>query len=172
VTEGVPSSGPTVERLSLADWEALRSVRLAALADAPYAFASSLELERGYDEPRWRSFLAAATWFVARCGGQIVGVVALLLEAGGSAERHLVSMWVAPQVRGTGTARRLLDAALASAADDGTEIVSLWVADGNARARRFYEQAGFSSSGQRQPLPSAPELGEELLALRLEARPS
>lgn len=171
MTRGVPDSEPTVEQLSPDDWEALRSVRLAALADAPYAFASALDQERGYDERQWRSFLAAATWFVTRRRGEIVGVVALLLEAGEEPERHLVSMWVARQLRGTGIARTLLDAALSDAADGGTKIVSLWVADGNARARRFYERSGFSSTGRRQPLPSAPELGEELLALRLDARP-
>lgn len=39
--------------------------------------------------------------------------------------------------------------------------------DGNPRARSFYERVGFSPTGQRQPLPSAPEIGEELLQRRV-----
>jgi ribosomal protein S18 acetylase RimI-like enzyme len=39
--------------------------------------------------------------------------------------------------------------------------VSLWVADGNDRARRFYERLGFTGTDERQPLPSDPGTTEE-----------
>jgi ribosomal protein S18 acetylase RimI-like enzyme len=153
-----------IERLGPDGWRELRDVRLVALADAPLAFASTLDRERGYDEARWRALLRGATWFVARTPEAVVGVVALLPE--GAQEDHVVSMWVARDHRGSGTAQALLAAAL-SAVRPGTEAVVLWVADGNARARRFYEGAGFRATGERQPLPSAPHLGEEKLRLRL-----
>lgn len=38
-----------------------------------------------------------------------------------------------------------------------------WVSDSSPRARRFYERLGFRTTGQRGSLPSAPEIGEELL---------
>jgi ribosomal protein S18 acetylase RimI-like enzyme len=60
----------------------------------------------------------------------------------------------------------LLEAALASARP-GPDAVMLWVADGNLRARRFYERAGFRSTGERQPVAAAPHIGEEKLRLRL-----
>jgi GNAT superfamily N-acetyltransferase len=159
-----------IERLGDDEWWVLRDVRLAALADAPHAFASTLERERGYDEREWRSFLRAGAWFVARKAGRVVGVVALLPEQGRADERSLVSMWVDPQARGGGTSAGLLTAALDLAGQDGAELVGLWVADGNTRARRFYERVGFCSTGERQPLPSAPEVGEERLSLRLASR--
>ena len=37
-----------------ADWETLRQLRLAALADAPDAFASTLEAEVAYPDEVWR----------------------------------------------------------------------------------------------------------------------
>lgn len=156
-----------IERLGTDDWVALREVRLVALAESPHAFASTLNRERGYDEDAWRSLLRAGAWFVARESERIVGVVAILPEHDRPEERHLVSMWVAPQSRDRGIATALLGQALAVAAEDGAEAVNLWVADGNPRARRFYERAGFGPTGERQPLPSAPEVGEELLTLPL-----
>jgi ribosomal protein S18 acetylase RimI-like enzyme len=59
-----------------------------------------------------------------------------------------------------GTFRGLVDEQQACA-------VTLWIADGNARARRLYERLGFVSTGRRQSLPSDPSVGEEELIRRL-----
>jgi ribosomal protein S18 acetylase RimI-like enzyme len=92
------------------DWPALREVRLTALTDAPYAFMSTLERESGYDEARWRQWIAGSACFLAWDGGQPAGLVGgLLLDNG---EWHVVSMWVSPQARGSGVARQLLEAAV------------------------------------------------------------
>src|SRR6476660_4862023 len=39
------------------EWEALREIRLAALADSPDAFGSTLVEERDADEVRWRGWI-------------------------------------------------------------------------------------------------------------------
>jgi ribosomal protein S18 acetylase RimI-like enzyme len=38
--------------------------------------------------------------------------------------------------------------------------VHLWVTETNAQARALYRRRGFTLTGERQPLPSAPSLGE------------
>ncbi len=140
-------------------------MRLAALTDAPFAFASTFAREAVFDEEQWRGRIEDATYFVARDTSlQVVGLVAVLTKD--ASEKHLVAMWVDPRQRGAGVAGALLEAALASARADA-DAVTLWVADGNPRARRFYEKAGFRSTGERQPLPSAPQVGEEKLRLSL-----
>jgi GNAT superfamily N-acetyltransferase len=48
---------------------------------------------------------------------------------------------------GTGVGRGLMDAAVAALADEGYTEAVLWVIEGNARARRFYEAAGWEPDG-------------------------
>jgi ribosomal protein S18 acetylase RimI-like enzyme len=66
-------------------------------------------------------------------------------------------------------AEALVEAVCAQARRDGAVAVRLWVVDGNPRARRLYERLGFAATGRRQPLPSAPEVGEELMRRELPA---
>jgi GNAT superfamily N-acetyltransferase len=72
---------------------------------------------------------------------------------------------------GTGVGRRLMDAAVAELVHEGFTEAVLWVIDGNVRARRFYEAAGWAPDGAakldprggwdipevryRRPLPAA-----------------
>ena len=155
-----------VRRVLPDGWAELREVRLRALADAPSAFASTHAREVAFDEAEWRRRIAAGPWWLARADGAAVGLVAGY-RTDDDDVRHLVSMWVDAAHRGSGAAVRLVEAVCRWAADDGGRVVSLWVADGNDRARRFYERLGFTDTGERQPLPSAPEVGEERLVLHL-----
>ena len=43
-----------VREVTADDWETLRDVRLAALREAPYAFASSYSREASFTEEQWR----------------------------------------------------------------------------------------------------------------------
>ncbi|MHB1534865.1 MAG: GNAT family N-acetyltransferase [Acidimicrobiales bacterium] len=104
-------------------------------------------------------------------GRPTVGIAAGLCEDDRPLERHLVAMWVAPNHRGTLVADKLVEAVCAWAQDQDAQSVTLWVADGNARARRFYERLGFRSTGERQPLPSAPDVGEERMQRNLSSSP-
>ncbi len=158
-------------RVRPGDWADLRDARLAALADAPYAFASTLDREIGYDERRWREMIGRARFFLAwdgtsaRAGRQAGLVGGFGQEDGGW---HVISMWVRPAARGAGLAGRLIDAVARHARAEGAPTLTLWVTDGNDRARAFYRRAGFRSTGRRQPVrPETPELWEEEMRLVL-----
>ena len=152
-----------VRRVIPDEWTALRDVRLRALTDAPYAFASTHAREVAFDEADWRRRIDGGPWWLARVDGIPVGLVAGYRTDEDGDVRHLVAMWVDAAYRGSGAAAQLVEEVCAWAAADGGRVLSLWVADGNDRARRLYERLGFTVTGERQPLPSNPDVGEERL---------
>jgi len=66
-------------------------------------------------------------------------------------------MWVAPDCRGQGVGRALLDAAVAWARSAGADALMLDVTVSNSPAVHLYEQAGFVPAGNPKPLrPGSP----------------
>jgi ribosomal protein S18 acetylase RimI-like enzyme len=154
-----------VRPLTSADWAALRAARLAALVEAPYAFASTEAQERQLTEQDWRDRAGRGGTFAAWEGNAIVGLATGIARDG---DWHLVGMWVAPRVRGTGVADRLVAAVCELASQAGATSVTLWVTEVNGRARAFYRRLGFVPTGDRQVVrPEEPDHWEEELALRL-----
>lgn len=60
------------------------------------------------------------------------------------------AIYLHPDAWGRGLGRALLGAGLALLAEQGRTPIYLWVLVGNARARRFYEIAGFVPEGARE----------------------
>ncbi len=154
-----------VRRLTGDDWALLRDVRLAALTDTPYAFASTVEAEATFDEWQWRERLSGATTFAAVAAERPVGLVTALPRDAG--EVHLVGMWVHPDVRGRQVAARLVTELVDWARGCGVPAVVLWVVSDNERARRFYRRLGFVHTGRNQQMPERPSVAEEQLRLVL-----
>jgi len=150
-----PPGTPAVTRLGEEDWRIWREVRLAALADTPASFATTLEEEQATHEDGWRTMVRDAAIFVVTAGGTAVGAVAGFYRASAQ-ERGLGAMWVAPQWRGQGVAALLATAVISWARSEGASTVGLWVSGDNARARRFYENQGFRPTGRRRPFPGDP----------------
>jgi ribosomal protein S18 acetylase RimI-like enzyme len=155
----------SVRRLDEDEWARYRGVRLAALAEAPWAFGSTLAREQAFTEELWRERLAARSTFVA-CdddGAEPRGLVGVI-EADEPDTAELVSMWVHPDARGSGAADALVRAALSHAAERGFGRVHLWVAEGNDRAERLYARHGFKRTGIVQPIRE----GEEPMEFSME----
>ncbi|WP_411122994.1 GNAT family N-acetyltransferase [Streptomyces sp. x-19] len=140
----------SVRPLAVEDWALYRTVRLAALADAPEAFGSTWESEQAFTEDRWRERLARRNQFVAQDGDRTYGLIGIVPVEAGRAE--LVSMWVHPDGRGRGVGDLLVRAALQWAKDHGCPRVELWVAEENDRAERLYARHGFQRTGRVQPV--------------------
>ncbi|WP_433681516.1 N-acetyltransferase family protein [Nocardia sp. CA-119907] len=139
-------SGLRVRLLTADDWSAFRGIRLRALADAPQAFASTLEHARARTEQDWRELLAHRAQFLASVDGSDVGTAAGLADPERSGA-HLISMWVAGKARGTGVSDRLVRAVVDWAVDAGHRQVWLEVAAGNTAAERLYLRHGFMHTG-------------------------
>jgi RimJ/RimL family protein N-acetyltransferase len=157
-----------IRSLDEPDWQLLRDVRLASLAESPEAFGSTHARELAFPEAEWRSRAGGNGWFVASDGDRVQGVAAGYHDESSPPEqRHLVAMWVAPEARGTGVAAELVEAVVQWARDDGASEVTLGVADGNERARALYLNCGFVSTGERFPLHSDPSREIEIYARQL-----
>lgn len=143
--------------LTPGDWQLWRRLRLAALAEAPHAFGSTLAEWQGEGdrEERWRARLALPGSYnlVAVVDDEPVGMASGVPAEDGSADVELVSMWVAPAARGRGVATALVAAVEDRARRDEATTLRLAVAEGNEAATRLYARHGFTDTGERQLMP-------------------
>lgn len=161
-----------IELVGEGDWQVVRDTRLRALRESPHAFGSALAREEGFREQHWRMRLRSSPWWVARRAGppgsSVVGLASMIVEPGSTSDdRHVVGLWVDPDVRRQGVGTALLAAVVAAARAEAARTVSLWVADDNDAAMRLYGRLGFSPTGERQPLPGSPRRAESRHEMQL-----
>lgn len=134
--------------LSSEDWPVWRALRLAALAEAPQAFGSTLESwqGRGDSEQRWRARLLAVPFnVVAELDGTPVGMASGTHADAGAVE--LLSMWVAPAARGRTVGDRLIREVAHWARSRAAERLMLRVYGTNQHALSLYRRNGFQQTG-------------------------
>ena len=160
-----------IEPITTRNAEVFREVRLCALRESPGAFGSTYAREAAFGKDEWAR--RVERWsgeqgigFLAIDAEQACGLVGALLEDSGRAQ--LVSMWTAPEYRGRGVGRLLVDAVIGWAASRGLHTVRLMVVEQNQTALRFYEGLGFSLTGFDEPYPNDPALVQWEMARRLE----
>jgi len=156
-----------VRRLSAGDWKTYKRIRLDALRTDPSAFGSTLAQAMELPDVEWQARLERSHMFVGEVVGEAAGLAGGLRRDGFV---ELISMWVAPQSRGTGLAAMLIEAVVAWAAGEGYPEVRLWVVEGNAAATRAYEKSGFAPTGRRQPVREG-EPAMEVEMARATSRP-
>jgi len=114
--------------------------------------------------------LAVADWAVWReirlrslaDAPEAFGSVGGMHHSPGTAE--LISMWVAPEARGTGVGRALVEAVVDWATSERSERVVLAVRRNNAPAVALYARSGFVLVG-----PNPDDADEDLMARDLQA---
>jgi ribosomal protein S18 acetylase RimI-like enzyme len=139
---------PSWQALTSDDWPLWREVRLAALAEAPYAFKSRLEDWQKGGEQRWRSRLETPGTYniVAMLDGQPVGMASGI--PGDKDVSELRSVWVSPPARGRGVGDRLVAAVEVWAKESGAKALKLAVIPGNEPAIALYRRNGFVIAGE------------------------
>jgi GNAT superfamily N-acetyltransferase len=100
---------------------------------------------------------------IAQRYGRPVGYVSYAPEL-------LVSLFVDPDVQGSGIGSALHDLALAAQADLGAAACRLWVLEENQVARSFYERRGWSADGRLRAAHFAPYPRE--LGYSIDVKPS
>lgn len=155
-----------IRRLTPADAPAYRALMLRAYASDPAAFTATVPEREPLPLEWWTTRMseradAPERVFGAFVDGVLAGAAGVRFEERARI-RHkgwLYGMCVAPEHRGRGIARVLVEAVLEAArAMPGVLLVQLTVAEPNVAARRLYEACGFRA------------FGTEPLALRIEER--
>lgn len=134
--------------LTAEEWAEWRRLRLAALAEAPDAFGSTLAEWSGPGdrEDRWRARFENVPFnLLAELDGEPAGMVGASWPEEGVVE--LLSMWVAPTARGRGVGDALIRAVLDWARQCGAEQVALAVRERNDHAIGLYRRNGFRDAG-------------------------
>lgn len=145
------------------DWRLWRTLRRAALAEAPAAFGSTLADWSGAGdlERRWRGRLEDVALNLAlTLDGKPVGMIsATAPEPDAEGIVEIISLWVAPEARGHGVGDEALRQVLAWARIEhpGSQVL-LSVKTSNQPARLLYQRNGFTAAG---PSPDDPD--EELM---------
>jgi ribosomal protein S18 acetylase RimI-like enzyme len=170
--EGRLSDVIELRMLTADDWPVWRQLRLAALAEAPYAFGSRLADWQGDGdrEQRWRDRLSLPGSYnvVALLDGQPAGMVSGVPTGDGRVV-DLISMWVAPGARGRGVGDELVRAVERWARQARAALVQLSVADGNAAAAALYRRNGFVYTGEYGDLMADGVRRERVMAKALTA---
>jgi ribosomal protein S18 acetylase RimI-like enzyme len=170
-----------VRALTADDAERFWALRLRGLREHPDAFGRSDEEERTTPLAEVRARMAAPPeGFVLGGwrGDELVGIVGVR-RFGPSKQRHKAMLWgvyVAPEARGAGLARRLVGEAIARARDlPGLEQLHLSARAGGV-ARRLYASLGFETFGLERhaaKLADGSYVDEEHMVLFLgDSRPS
>lgn len=107
------SSSPIrIRRTHPTEWQRLREIRLAALADTPMAFRETYAGGLAQPAAYWRQRAAdgaagvAKVTFLALRGDTAVGMAGGMRIDGPPARVDVVALWLRPDVRGTGTIGR------------------------------------------------------------------
>lgn len=155
-----------IRQLTVENAEEYRTLRLRALREEPEAFGSSWEEEN--ERPLEQTIARLQASDVTAFGGfddtgKLVGMVRLWRQDGIKTQHkaNIISMYVAPEARGRGLGRLLLNAAIACAREiSGVEQLMLSVVTANTAARNLYLTAGFETFALE---PKALKLGDRYL---------
>jgi GNAT superfamily N-acetyltransferase len=167
--------------LTAADVGVYRALMLEAYATAPDAFTSTPEERAAEPESWWVKRLEDPSGQTAAFGAfnetGLVGTIALEFSAKPKTRHkgHLIGMYVRPEARGAGIGRRLVERALAYAAErPGLMILTLTVTQGNAPAELLYKSMGFEPFGV-EPMAirgSAGYLAKVHMSVQVQGSPS
>jgi GNAT superfamily N-acetyltransferase len=136
------------------DWQEWRELRLAALADAPYAFGSQLADWVDAEESRWRARLElpGARNVIAVLDGTPVGMASGVRSGDEEGVIELISMWIAPAGRGQGIGDRLMAQIEAWARAASAHTLKLSVVEGNKPAHALYLRSGYHDTTEQGDL--------------------
>ena len=139
----------SIRRLTRDDVDAYRAIRLEALTTSPESYGTSPEnFARRTTESLLAQMDRSAFFGVVTHSGQLAGLVVYDRDSG-ERETHrgwLLQVYLQPELRGTGAALAMIEAAVEHARSEVIQL-HLMVGAHNTPAIRLYEKAGFKTYG-------------------------
>ncbi len=138
-------------------WQLYKTVRCAALTEAPYAYSSTLQDALKRSDQDWQhitrqyaSHSNSLTYFAFE-DDNTCGMSACVINGD---EVELYAVWVDPAYRRKGIGRTLIDYGRAWSLSMGAKQLRVGIFEDNPAALAFYRSAGFTDSGQTDPVLS------------------
>ncbi|HSN02459.1 MAG TPA: GNAT family N-acetyltransferase [Acidimicrobiales bacterium] len=157
-----------VRRAGEVDAEALRSIRLEALADSPGAYGTTYDDVVGWDLERWADLLTTNAYFLGEVDGCVRGMAQGGVHDDFPGQTWLFGMFVGADARASGLADALVDAVSAWARQGGAHELHLAVALEMSRAISFYRRRGFVEVGEVRYMKRDPSRQIQTMACRLD----
>ena len=154
------SDTPRVREASIDDADAIASVHVASWQATYRGLVPDSVLDRmsvRERADRWRDWFSqpqVGGVFVAEADGAVVGFVNAGASRDGDASGNtgeIRAIYAVAEAWGTGAGAALMNEAVAWLRNDYT-CATLWVLEGNARGRGFYDKGGWAPDGSRQML--------------------
>jgi len=158
-----------IRQIQTENWERLRDVRLRALASDPGAFLDTYARSSTLPDDHWKERATPhdeGCSFAVDRDGRFDGLVSCFV-AEDPATVFLVAMWVAPELRGTGSAQGLVERVIEWAREHHAKRVCLSVEPDNPRAARLYQKCGFVETYDPPPFPYQPNEGNRFYVFEL-----
>src|SRR5512136_2512469 len=159
-----PDDATAIARLHVDSW------RSAYRGVVPDEFLDSMDPDKR--ARRFRESLASGSeeTYLAEEKGELLGILTLGACRDADVDHAITGeiwgIYLAPQHWRKGWGRAILQRAEQMLQSRGYQRATLWVLEGNAQARRFYEAMGFEADGASKQL----DLGAPLTAIRYRKR--
>ena len=158
-----------VRRVRPDEWQALRDLRMRALAADPDAFGNTSADASQRTDDDWRAYADRpdGAAFVATTPDGFVGMASVGPAPGHPDAAGLFGMWVAPAARGQGVGSALVDAVEAWAPGGRLREHRARGHDDDLAAIRLYTAKGYADTGDRMRLRDGTDLMIQIMARRL-----
>ena len=156
------------------EWRTYQHLRLSALADSPDAFAATYVESKAIPAARWQEHLRTSVQsendlpLFATVDGDPVGLAWGQIEEETPDVAHLYRVWVAPEERGKGIGKQLLETVIAWARAKNAHCLDLGVTTTNLPAVSLYTSYGFTPIGEPEQMHPGSDLFEQEMRLVLE----
>jgi GNAT superfamily N-acetyltransferase len=146
IREAAPADARAVADVHVRAWQT------AYRGDLPDAYLDGLSVDERVAQHEWSLHNPRESWrmWVSEAGGRVVGFAVTGPSEDADADEHtgeVYAIYLEPDRVGTGVGRQLFGHAVDDLRGRGFTSATLWVLETNARARRFYEIAGWTPDG-------------------------